>query len=96
MRNRKLCIMACCVAVGLSSAAQTQSPADSSDDQAKALEALRQAEHTAPAETPAKPAKKKPAKQQKISPAPVAQPPAAAPAASSDEQARALEALRQA
>ena len=51
--------MACCVAVGLSSAAQTQSPADSSDDQAKALEALRQAEHTAPAETPAKPAKKK-------------------------------------
>jgi translation initiation factor IF-2 len=98
MRYRKLSILAFCVAASIGFAAQAQSAADSSDDQAKVLEALRQAEHATPVEQPAK-SKKKPAKKSKpiVAPvAPTAQQPIGLPASSSDEEARAWEALRKA
>src|SRR5271170_692528 len=104
MSYRRLSILACCVAVGVASA--TQPAPDNSDDQAKALEALRQAENAQPATPPVEqPApKKKPAKKPKKTAPPVVQQPAPAPAAatapvpaaSSQDQAQALEALRQA
>ncbi len=105
MRNRKLSILACCVAVGIGSYTQSQPATD--DDQAKALEALRQAEHAQP-EPPAK-AKKKAKKEKKkaeeaaapVAPvaAPVAAtppPPTGVPASTPDDDARLLEALHQA
>jgi hypothetical protein len=103
MRYRKLSIMACCVAVGIGSASQGQPAPDTSDDQAKALEALHQAEQAQPTTPPAKPKKKRAKKVKKpaaVAPAaPVAvapATPAAATASSPDDDARALEALRQA
>src|SRR5580692_11446647 len=102
MRYRKLSILACCAAVSLASA--TQPAPDNSDDQAKALEALRQTENTPPAEQPVKPKKKLSRKERKAAAqaaaqaAPVAVAPAPAPvptpvpAASAEDQTQALEA----
>jgi len=107
MRNRKLSILACCVAVGIGSSTQAQPATDTPDDQAKVLEALHQAEHSQP-EPPAK-AKKKAKKEKKkaeeaaapvapVAPPVAATPPPAtgAPASTPDDDARLLEALHQA
>ncbi|HEX3716412.1 MAG TPA: hypothetical protein VH595_00460 [Verrucomicrobiae bacterium] len=82
MINRKLCIMACCLGMGVAIATQAQPAAGTSDDQKAALDALRQAEKGQPATT-------------NSAPAPTA--PATATAATTDaENAQALEALRRA
>jgi len=136
MRNRISSILACWAALGIGTAAFAQSGGDSAADQARELEAVRQAEvgpvtkpaktekkaankksekkaakketsQTAPAaakpavEAPAKPAAGTPAKpatepaaKPAVKPAATAQ--YALPESSSEDQARALEAVRQA
>src|ERR1017187_5244841 len=100
MRNSKLCILTCCVGMSWATFAAAQPAASGSDDQEKALQALRQAEATPleqPATTPQKAAKKKKKAANQTTPAAAQPAPAAsAPAAATDEQRQALEALRQA
>src|SRR5580700_3110809 len=111
MRNLKLSILACGVVVGIGFSTQNQPAPDSSDDQAKVLEALRQAESQSAQQPPAK-EKKKPAKKKKAEANPEAQTPppapstpsavitpatvAAAPASTPDQESGELQALHQA
>jgi hypothetical protein len=100
MRKSKLCILTCCVGVSWATFVIAQPAASGNDDQEKALQALRQAEATPleqPAATPQKAARKKKKAAKETTPA-VVQPAAAVPvgAGISDDQSKALEALRQA
>src|ERR1700679_1826149 len=101
MRYRKLCIVACTLAVGVAFVAQVPRLSGQPDDQdAKVLKALHQAEKAQDAQTPTKP-KKKSKKEKKADMAAPAVTPAPAPAvvttpASPDEDAKLLEALHQA
>ena len=100
MSNSKLCILTCCIGVSLATFVTAQPAASGSDDQEKALQALRQAEATPleqPAVTPKKARKKAKKVAKEATPAVVQTAPVdSAPAAITEEQRQALQALRQA
>lgn len=94
MTNSKLCVLACCVGVSWATYVSAQNAVVATEDQQKELEALRQAEAGSTTEQilADHEAKKEAAKHKKEK----VEQPAPVPAGISDDQLKALEALRQA
>ncbi len=93
MRYRTLSVVACSLAAGMGLLAHAQPSSRIAQDQARALEALRQAERAQPSRTRAA-SKKKPSRKHTKQAAPLAQRPVFLPAFSLEDQTRALRALR--
>jgi hypothetical protein len=93
MKYRTLSVVACSLAVGFGLLAHAQPSSRIAQDQARALEALRQAERAQPSRRDAE-SKKKPSRKHTKQSAPLAQRPVVFPAFSLEDQDLALRALR--